>query len=90
LHSRLAFSFLYPSYLLAVSVDSESVRERAVVPLDYQSPSVDVCMIGEQELFCSRLYGWCGYESFPCALKLRYGIEMRGDNWQEGFRNERP
>jgi hypothetical protein len=86
----LLFSFLYPSYLLAVSVDSESVPERAVLPLDYQSPPVDVCMIGEQEIFCSRMYGWCGYESFPCALKLRYGIEMRGEDWADGFSNERP
>jgi hypothetical protein len=86
----LAFSFAYPSYLLVASLDVDSLCERAVVPLDYQEPPVDVCYIGEQELFCSRIYGLCGYQAFPCALKLRYGIEMRGDNWQEGFRNERP
>lgn len=84
------FALVYPAALMAVSLDVDALRARAFMPGDYESPPVDTCLVGDRQIYCSRIYGWCGYETFPCALKVRLGTELRGEDWRDGFRDARP
>jgi hypothetical protein len=83
-------SVVYPAYLMAASLENSSLSRRVLMPVEYKSPPVDTCVIGDSEIFCSRIYGWCGYETFPCAPKIRLDIKLRGNDWQQGFRDESP
>ena len=86
----LAFCLLYPTYLLGLSLPSQNIQERLFFPVQYESPETKACYIDGKELNCAKIYGWCGYESFPCALKIRMDLSLRGSDWDQGFRSTAP
>jgi len=89
-YAVLIICFLYLSYLLGESLKNKNISDRIIFPVEYESPQTVVCFIGDKKLDCSNMYGWCGYNSFPCATILRPGLLLRGEDWRQGFRSTVP
>ncbi|MBS4015188.1 MAG: hypothetical protein KGZ86_01960 [Candidatus Latescibacteria bacterium] len=85
-----AFCLLYPGYLSFMLLQNDNLHSRLVFPTPYESPKTSVCYIDDKLLNCAEIYGWCGYDSFPCAIKIRDDLTLRGEDWAAGFRSNNP
>jgi hypothetical protein len=85
-----AFCFLYPGYLSFVLLRNNNLHSQVIFPMAYESPRTSVCYIDSKTLSCAEIYGWCGYDSFPCAVKIRDDLTLRGEDWGAGFRSNTP
>jgi hypothetical protein len=62
------------------------LRGHIILPADYPSWSSEPCTFKNFTILCQVRYNACWYKPFPCAIKGDPNVEMRGDDFREGFR----
>ncbi|MCJ7432142.1 MAG: hypothetical protein MUO77_01500 [Anaerolineales bacterium] len=77
---------LYLGYILYGSMECSTFYRRLYLPEDYRVFSTTPCEIANATIQCAAKYNQCGYQAFPCVVKAFSNIELRGDDWQDGFR----
>lgn len=70
------------------SLQLSSLEERLVLPSEYPHWSVAPCEFNNFTLSCAQDYSSCWYDNFPCVINGNSDIEMRGDDFRDGFRNK--
>lgn len=85
-----AFCLLYPGYLSFMLLQNDNIHSRLIFPTPYESPKTSICYVDAKPLNCAEIYNWCGYDSFPCAVKIRDDLTLRGGDWAAGFRSNNP
>ena len=68
------------------SVHSETFLKRTIMPLDYPNWKTEKCDFGNFSIQCAAEWDSCWYKTFPCAIKGVPNVEMRGNDYSEGFR----
>ena len=81
---------LYLGFMLYRSVDVSTLNRRFFLPEDYRVFPTDSCQIANAAIQCAAKYNQCGYYAFPCAVKAFPYVELRGEDWQSGFRIVQP
>ncbi|MFZ3078887.1 MAG: hypothetical protein WA109_04300 [Bellilinea sp.] len=78
----------YQLFFLVRSLDAKTIHQRLVLPLDYPQLPSEPCPLGEAQVWCAAPEAWtqCWYEPFPCIPAPNEWVEMRGENWDDGFR----
>ena len=78
----------YQLFFLVRSLDTKTINQRLVLPLDYPQLPSEPCPLGEAQVWCAAPEAWtqCWYEPFPCIPTPNDWAEMRGENWDDGFR----
>lgn len=78
----------YQLFFLVRSLDAKTINQRLVLPLDYPQLPSEPCPVGNAQVWCAALEAWtqCWYEPFPCIPAPNDWAEMRGENWDDGFR----
>ncbi len=83
-------TILYLGYMLYGSMELSTFSHRFYLPEDYPVYSTTPCGIANATLQCATKYNQCGYLAFPCVVKAFSDVELRGNDWQDGFRISRP
>lgn len=90
LASRLALIglILFQAWFLAASFEGRTFPQRWLLPLDYPLHASEPCPLENATVLCASKdsYTQCFYYPFPCIPKPVAGVEMRGEDWREGFR----
>ncbi len=81
---------LYLGFLLFRSVDASTLSQRLLLPADYRNFRTVSCEISNATVQCATQYSQCGYHAFPCVVKAFPYVELRGNDWQSGFRVIQP
>lgn len=78
----------YQLFFLVRSLDAKTIHQRLALPLDYPQLPSEPCPVGEAQVWCAAPEAWtqCWYEPFPCIPAPNDWAEMRGENWNDGFR----
>jgi hypothetical protein len=71
---------------LRSSIKVDQISETLVMPADYPTWSSEPCEFGNFKLLCQAAYDSCWYSPFPCAVRGDSEVEMRGNDFQDGFR----
>ena len=75
----------YQIYIFIRSLETKTINERILFPLDYSPSRADLCPLEDLEIFCARDHNQCSYESFPCVPSLPFNIASRKGTLQGGF-----
>lgn len=78
--------FVFQLYVLTFSTDTQTLKQRLVLPADYFRSRAQPCAIANGSVFCRVDEGQCNYEIFPCIPTSRPNVEMRGPTFHDGFR----
>lgn len=78
----------YQLFFLVRSLDAKTINQRLALPLDYPQLPSEPCPVSEAQVWCAAPEAWtqCWYEPFPCIPAPNDWAEMRGENWDDGFR----
>ena len=76
--------------MLVISFDSSNFKQRIFLPEDYHTFPTVRCELANAVIQCAEKYRLCSYYAFPCAVKGNPLVELRGDDWQDGFRIRQP
>lgn len=76
----------YQGYSLAEAADPVFIKQHLILPADYLPSRANPCPISNGTVFCRKEGGQCNYADFPCIPSPRPNVEMRGADWQDGFR----
>lgn len=68
------------------TIKLEKVSGTLVMPADYPQWSSEPCTFKNFKTLCQASYDSCWYSPFPCAIKGNPNVEMRGEDYREGFR----
>jgi hypothetical protein len=83
-------TILYLGYVLCASMELSAFSHRFFLPEDYRVFSTTPCKIANATIQCATKYNQCGYHAFPCVVKAFSYVEVRGSDWQDGFRVLQP
>lgn len=78
---------IFLTYVLAKSVDMNSLQSRIILPTDYDHVPTNTCNIANTTIHCAKSYNACSYTDFPCIPNPRPWVELRGQSLQDGFRS---
>jgi hypothetical protein len=81
---------LYLSMILFLSFEPSTFSSRIIAPAPYVELPTRSCDLANAVIECSQKYNACGYSAFPCAPKADPEVELRGSDWQDGFRTIQP
>ena len=62
------------------------ISETIILPADYPIWSSEPCSFANFKLLCQASYDSCWYSPFPCAIRSNEHVEMRGEDYRDGFR----
>lgn len=71
---------------LRSSIKVAKISETLVMPADYPQWSSEPCTFKNFEMLCQAAYDSCWYSPFPCAIRGNPNVEMRGEDYSDGFR----
>lgn len=63
-----------------------TILSRLLIPTPYTSMSTGPCELDGRTILCAEWYHECGYNAFPCVPSVNPDVELRGEDWQDGFR----
>ena len=72
---------------LKPQIKLNKVASTLLLPADYPSWSSQPCSFANFKLLCQVDYDSCWYSPFPCAISGNDQVEMRGEDYREGFRH---
>ena len=72
--------------MLHSSLKVSNFAQTLIIPADYPGWSSEPCTFGNFDLLCQAGYDSCWYSPFPCAIRGNDSLEMRGDDYRDGFR----
>jgi len=80
------FIAIYACSMLVLSFKTETLTENWLLPADYIKLTYSACEFRNFSISCADAYGECWYEPFPCVVNGNLSVEMRGVDYQQGFR----
>ncbi len=83
----VALLLVFHGALYAASFEGKSLSERAVMPVPYAVMPSNSCQFKGFSVWCAELYNQCWYDPFPCVPRIIPNVEMRGSNYEDGFRD---
>lgn len=86
----LVAATFYLGFMLYSSMEFSTFHRRLYWPEDYRVFPTIPCEIANAAVQCAVKFNQCGYHAFPCVVKAFSDVELRGDDWQDGFRISQP
>jgi len=85
----IAGLIVFQAVFLARSFEAKTFAERVWLPADYPSLPTEPCPLKDRRVMCAApvSYNECWYGPFPCVPFARPEVELRGRDWQQGFRD---
>jgi hypothetical protein len=77
---------VFQAAVLLASTQPSTLPGRILLPADYLPSRAEPCPIRNGVVFCRKEGYQCSYGNFPCIPASRPNVEMRGPNFQDGFR----
>jgi hypothetical protein len=79
---------LYLGFFMIRSFESTEFARRLLIPTDYRSLPTQPCELNNRTILCPADESWsqCWYSPFPCAPFPRPDVELRGEDFADGFR----
>ncbi len=90
IHAFIATAMLaIQVWFLTASFESRTFAQRWLLPPDYPLHATFPCPLENGMVLCAgeESYTQCYYHPFPCIPKPIEGVEMRGEDWGDGFRS---
>lgn len=71
---------------LRTTLKIDPTASTLLLPADYPQWSSEPCQFKNFTVLCQAGYDSCWYSPFPCALRGNDHVEMRGNDYRDGFR----
>ncbi|MCE1255582.1 MAG: hypothetical protein LWX83_18785, partial [Anaerolineae bacterium] len=71
----------------AASFEHKTLADRLVMPVPYPAMPSTRCQFNGFSVWCAELYNQCWYDPFPCVPRFIPSVEMRGESYEDGFRD---
>lgn len=68
------------------NIQFNKIFDTMIMPADYPARSTEPCGFANFQILCQSSYNSCSYSPFPCAISGNEYVEMRGEDYRDGFR----
>jgi hypothetical protein len=78
------------AWFYQASFQPKTFNNRITLPENYMTVPTSSCQFADFKIWCAQLYDQCWYVPFPCVPRAVPEVELRGTDYEDGFRDKAP